>query len=116
MGVTEEGEPYKDVDGESAPDHQPQPHHGLHQPVAAGQLAEQELQMGRHEAADHELEDVGREVVVEEQGPVVEEEGEEVEEITGQQDFSRLAEPLELRLLDIETKPASPEEIEDQQG
>ena len=115
MGITQEREPYKHIDGDGAPGQQEQPQHGLHQLVAPGDLAQQVIQVGRHETGDHQLEGVGRQVVVEEQGSGVEEEGEEGEEITGQQNLSCLAESLELRLLDIETQSPSPEEIEDQE-
>ena len=51
-------------------------------------LPDELVDVDGEECGDHDLVDVGRQVVVQEQGPVVEEEGHEVEEIAGQQDLA----------------------------
>jgi hypothetical protein len=46
--------------------------------------------MDDHESRDHDLEGVSREIVVEEEGPVVEEERQKVEEISAKENLSNL--------------------------
>ena len=46
--------------------------------------------MDDDESSDHDLEDVSREIVVEEEGPVVEEERQKVEEISAKENLSDL--------------------------
>ena len=56
--------------------------------------------MDCEEGSDHDFVDVGREVVVQEQGPVVEEEGHEVGEVAGEQDLPD-ADELEPQLCEV---------------
>ncbi len=46
--------------------------------------------MDDHESGDHDLEDVSREIVVEEEGPVVEEKRQKVEEVSAKENLSDL--------------------------
>ena len=56
----------------------------------------------------HELVQVGWQVVVQEQRPVVEEEGHVVDEVAGEQDLPGLAVGPELRLGDVKAEPPPP--------
>ena len=71
--------------------------------------------VGEEEGAEHDLEDVGGEVVVDEEGAVVEEEGEVVEEEAGEENFSSRAERGKLCLRNVEDETSSPEKVEDKQ-
>jgi hypothetical protein len=56
----------------------------------APNLPNEFVKMDDHESRDHDLEDVSREIVVEEEGPVVEEERQKVEEVTAKENLSNL--------------------------
>ena len=115
VGVAECGELVEDVGGG-------------HHPADGGQEAEQAegtagddaaqevAAVGEEVGGQHHLEDVGRKIVVDEEGPVVEEEWKVVEEVAGQQDFAGGAVRGELGLGNVEYQPPSAEQVEDKEG
>ena len=105
----------EDVDSEQRPEENTKAEYGVKAP-AAGKPVHQIVDVRDGVAGQHQLEQVGGQVVVEEERPVIEEEWKIVEKIASEEDLSSGAESLELRFINIVTESPPPEEIEHEEG
>ena len=102
MGITESRELDEDIHRTQAPDEDTETEDGVSD-LVAGELGHEIVDVGDEVASQHELEQIGGEIVVEEKCSVVEEVGKKMEEVSSEEDLACCAESLELGLVNVVT-------------
>ena len=115
MSITEARKLYEDINCTQAPEEDTKTEDGVDN-LVAGELGHEIVNMGDKVAREHQLEQVGREIVVEEECSVIEEVGEIVEKVSSEKDLASIAESLKLFLINVIAQPPPPEEVEHQEA
>ena len=115
MGVTEDGELNENIDSEDTPDDERDLEQGL-EDLDTNNFLENVINMRHEEPRQHQLEQVGWQIVVKEQGSVIEEEWKKVNKISNKKNFSCLTKPLELCFFNVIAESPPPEQVEHEEA
>ena len=115
MGVTEDGELNENIDSEDTPDDERDLEQGLEN-LDTNNFLENVINMRHEEPGQHQLEQVGWQIVVKKQGSVIEEEWKKVNKISHKKNFSCLTKSLELCFFNVIAESPPPEQVEHEEA
>ena len=114
VGITQDREPLEDINNTEGPHQHCQGEHEVDH-LDGGHLPQEIGYVGHEVSCEHELENICREIVVEEESSVVEEVRKIVSQESNKKNLPSLTIILKLLFVNVKTQSASSQEIEDQE-